>query len=229
MSREYVMFRVRTALSRIHGQKPPPLGPPMLAVREVDRETRVAEFIRQFENLAGKAFRVPDLDGARACVENLVNQSSAVASNSPFLRECGIPSLAGVQSGIRDVDELRLACADAAVGITSADYALSATGTLVMLSSPSEARLVSLLPPLHIAVIPSTAILTGLDELLTVLPKPAEQTSSMVLISGPSRTADIEQILVRGVHGPGEIRVIVVDTVTAGSNSASNGIKAGTH
>jgi len=46
------------------------------------------------------------------------------------------------------------------------------------------------------------AILTGLDELFTVLPNPAEQTSSMVLITGPSRTADIEQILVRGSPRP---------------------------
>src|SRR5690242_17135038 len=136
MSREYVFFRVRTALGRIHGQAPPPLGAPMLAIPEVDKETRITEFVRQFENLAGKAFRVPDLDAARACVENLLDNSSAVASNSEFLRECGITSLSGVQSGIRDVDELRLACADAAAGITSADYALSSTGTLVMLSSP---------------------------------------------------------------------------------------------
>jgi L-lactate dehydrogenase complex protein LldG len=47
--------------------------------------------------------------------------------------------------------------------------------------------------------------------LLEVLPNPAEQTSSMVLITGPSRTADIEQILVRGVHGPGEIYAVIVE------------------
>jgi L-lactate dehydrogenase complex protein LldG len=62
----------------------------------------------------------------------------------------------------------------------------------------------------HIAVIEHQRLLTGLNELLSILPHPAEQTSSMVLITGPSRTADIEQILVRGVHGPGEIHVVVV-------------------
>ncbi len=79
-----------------------------------------------------------------------------------------------------------------------------------MLSSPREARLISLLPPAHIAVVPRDRILTGLDELFTLLPNPAEETSSMVLITGPSRTADIEQILVRGVHGPGKLAVVVV-------------------
>ena len=70
--------------------------------------------------------------------------------------------------------------------------------------------MISLLPAAHIAIVARDRLLTGLDELLSTLPQPAEQTSSMVLITGPSRTADIEQILVRGVHGPGEIHVVVV-------------------
>ena len=63
--------------------------------------------------------------------------------------------------------------------------------------------MISLLPPVHIAIVPADRILTGLDELYTLIPRPADRTSSMVFITGPSRTADIEQILVRGVHGPG--------------------------
>jgi L-lactate dehydrogenase complex protein LldG len=104
-----------------------------------------------------------------------------------------------------------LECAQALpIAAGCASYALADTGTLVMLSSPQEARMISLLPPAHIAVVPRERILTGLDELFTILPDPAAQTSSMVLITGPSRTADIEQILVRGVHGPGQITVVVV-------------------
>jgi L-lactate dehydrogenase complex protein LldG len=60
-------------------------------------------------------------------------------------------------------------------------------------------------------VFPKSKILIGLDELFTLIPKPAEQTSSMVFITGPSRTADIEQILVRGVHGPRGVQVVIVD------------------
>ena len=79
-----------------------------------------------------------------------------------------------------------------------------------MLSSAEEARMISLLPPVHLAILPSDRILTGLDELFSILPYPAEKTSSMVLITGPSRTADIEQILILKVHGPGEVHVVVV-------------------
>ncbi len=129
----------------------------------------------------------------------------------PCWPEWGITGLPGVRSGITDRQELQDLCAVVDVGITCADYALADTGTLVMLASPEEARLISLLPPFHLAVVPADRILTGLDELFTVLPKPADTTSSMVLITGPSRTADIELILVRGVHGPGKITVIVAE------------------
>jgi L-lactate dehydrogenase complex protein LldG len=141
----------------------------------------------------------------------LLQGKRAVASNAPFLAACGITALPQVQSGFTDREALRAACVEADVGITSADYALAETGTFVLLSSPQEARLISLLPPVHIAVFPRSRMLANLDELLAILPNPAEQTSSMVLITGPSRTADIEQILVRGVHGPGEIYAVIVE------------------
>jgi L-lactate utilization protein LutC len=210
MSREAILNKVRTALGRTAGQaiaEPPPVR---LRVAQADAETRVASLLRAVEALAGKARRAATAEDARAYVGAVLGGRSAVASNAPFLRECGIVDLAGVQSGFTDGATLRAICATADVGITSADYALADTGTLVMLASPAEARLVSLLPPVHIAVVPIERVLSGLDELFTILPDPAAETSSMVLITGPSRTADIEQILVRGVHGPGEIHVVVV-------------------
>jgi len=210
MSREAILNKVRTALGRHAGQaiaEPPAVR---LRMAEVDTETRIANMLRAVEALAGKTHRAATGADARAYVGAVLDGKTAVASNAPYLRECGILQLAGVQSGFTDAAELRALCATVDVGITSADYTLADTGTLVMLASPAEARLISLLPPMHIAVVPKERVLPGLDELLTILPLPAEQTSSMVLITGPSRTADIEQILVRGVHGPGEIHVVVV-------------------
>ena len=210
MSREAILAKVRTSLGRSAGEAiadPPPVR---LRVEETDPETRVGSMLRAVEALAGKTRRAATAEDARAYVGAVLEGKTAVASNAPFLRECGILELAGVRSGFTDAAELRALCATADVGISSADYALADTGTLVMLASPAEARLISLLPPVHIAVVPKERLLSGLDELFTILPHPAEQTSSMVLITGPSRTADIEQILVRGVHGPGEIHVVVV-------------------
>ena len=99
----------------------------------------------------------------------------------------------------------------AEIGVSSPHYALADTGTLVFLTESGEARLISLLPPRHIAVIGRDKILSGLDELLSLVPLPGVNSSAMVLITGPSRTADIEMRLVRGVHGPGEVTEAVID------------------
>ena len=153
-----------------------------------------------------------DTSAVVPAIADLLAQKSAVASNSPFLRKCGVTGLPQVHAGFTERDELKEACAAADIGITSVDYALAATGSFVMLSSPNEARLISLLaagPHRHLSAL--AAFSPNLDELLSILPRPADQTSSMVLITGPSRTADIEQILVRGVHGPGEIYAVIVE------------------
>jgi len=213
VSREHILHRIRTAIGRSAGQLPSEAPPVRIRVPSDDAAARVARvttMLARVEALAGKTYNAATPEDARAFVAAAIAGKTALASNAPFLAECGIANLPGVRTGIVDREELRECCTTVDIGITSADYALADTGTLVMLSSPQEARLISLLPPAHIAVIPRERILSGLDELFSILPKAAEQTSSMVLITGPSRTADIEQILVRGVHGPGEITVVVV-------------------
>jgi L-lactate dehydrogenase complex protein LldG len=210
MSRENILAKVRTALGRSAGQAVADPPPVRIVVPEVAMEDRIASTRTRVEALGGKTARAATPTEACEIVAAALEGKSAVASNAPYLAECGITSLAGVRSGITDREELRDVCAFADVGITSADYVLGDTGTLVMLASPQEARLISLLPPAHIAVVPKERILTGIDELFALLPDPMAQTSSMVLITGPSRTADIELILVRGVHGPGQVMVVVV-------------------
>jgi L-lactate dehydrogenase complex protein LldG len=210
MSRDAILEKVRAALGRSPGQPTSPPPPVRIRIPEVPIEERISQFCRALEALAGKPRVVDSADSAREEVTALIEGRTSVASNSSFLRECGIHELPGVRTGIGDALELKQACAVADFGITSADYALADTGTLVMIASPEEARLISLLPPAHIAVVPRERLLSGLDELFTLVPRPADRSSSMVLITGPSRTADIEQILVRGVHGPGEIHVLLV-------------------
>ena len=178
----------------------------------MDTAARIARFAERFEALAGKVHVVRDSAAACAFVAEYLAGRGAIASNSKYLSRTGIPALPGVRSGILNCAELKDACATAAVGISSADYGLAETGTFVMMASPEEARLISLLPPAHVAVVPASRLLVNLDDLLTRVPMPANQTSSMVLITGPSRTADIEQILVRGVHGPGEIHAVLVES-----------------
>ncbi len=209
-SRETMLASIRDALGRSPGQE---VGaPPEARIRipSTEQATRIAQFLAALEALNARTFVAPDAAQACEYVGSLIDGKRALASNAPLLRELGITEIEGVLTDITDLDALREEAAHCDIGITSADFALADTGTLVMFSSAEEARLVSLLPPVHLAIVPRERLLSGLDELFSRAPEPARRSSSMVLITGPSRTADIEQILVRGVHGPGEIHVVVL-------------------
>jgi L-lactate dehydrogenase complex protein LldG len=91
------------------------------------------------------------------------------------------------------------------VGLSGALGAVAHTGTLVLPSGRDRPQKVSLLPQIHVAVLNEETIYENLREVFT-LPE-VQNSSSVALISGPSRTADIEMTLTIGVHGPGELHV----------------------
>lgn len=95
------------------------------------------------------------------------------------------------------------------VGITTAQAAIADTGTLVLDSRDERHRLVSLVPPVHIAIIGASIIFASLGEVLSFLQKDKPVSAAITFITGPSRTADIEMTLAIGVHGPRELYVIV--------------------
>lgn len=96
------------------------------------------------------------------------------------------------------------------VGITAAQAAIAETGTLILQSDRERHRLISLLPPVHIAIIEATQLCLTLGEALAVLyPADEELSPAITFITGPSRTADIELTLAIGVHGPQQLFVII--------------------
>ncbi len=100
------------------------------------------------------------------------------------------------------------------IGVTGVDYAIAETGTCVVSASNEVGRLVSLAPPMYIAVVGKGQVLPSLDELFTLQRKDfvdGNANSYTSLISGPSRSADIEYTLVTGVHGPGEVHLLLVE------------------
>ncbi len=198
---------MRSALGRSAGQAAAVAPPPRLVVPTWDRE----EGIRRFsENFRGETFVAANGEEARQFVASKMEGLTAVASNSPVLRELGLTGLPDVQTGFADREALRSACVSAGVGLTGAAYAVADPGALVVLAGEEEERLISLVPPRHVAVVSADRVLTSLDELFTVVPDPALESSSMVLIGGPSRTGDIEMCLTLGVHGPREVYVVIV-------------------
>ena len=95
------------------------------------------------------------------------------------------------------------------VGISNAQAGIAETGTIVIDSARERHRLVSLVPPVHIAIINASSIVETLGDALTLLQKDKEISPAITFITGPSRTADIELTLAIGVHGPRELYVIV--------------------
>ena len=95
------------------------------------------------------------------------------------------------------------------VGITTAQAAIAETGTLVLDSARERHRLVSLVPPVHIAIVDASTIRATLGEILTMLQNDEELSPTVTFITGPSRTGDIELTLTIGVHGPQEVYVII--------------------
>jgi len=113
-----------------------------------------------------------------------------------------------------EVDQITVAPDAAAlfdydVGITTVQAAIAETGTLVLDSERERHRLVSLVPPVHIAIVEATQIYQTLAEALTALRQKERVSSIVTFVTGPSRTADIELTLAIGVHGPQELYVIV--------------------
>jgi L-lactate dehydrogenase complex protein LldG len=210
MQRDDILRDLRVALQRTAGQATRTAPAVSLIVPAVSPEERIRRFCEALEKLGGKAHLAASETDACAYVSALLGGETAVASNASILSSCGIAALPGVRTGFKAEESLRSACATAHLGITGADYALADTGTLVLLAGMEEARMISLLPPIHLAVVSRGRILTNLDELLRILPYPAQSSSSMVLITGPSRTADIEQILIRRVHGPGDLHAVIL-------------------
>lgn len=100
------------------------------------------------------------------------------------------------------------------VGITSVQAAIADTGTLVLDSSVERNRLVSLIPPIHIAILDASQIFGTLGDVLAALQAGEELSPAITFITGPSRTADIELTLTLGVHGPQELYVIINDATT---------------
>jgi len=113
-----------------------------------------------------------------------------------------------------DREQLQDIAARANIGVTGVDYLIAETASASLVSREGMSRIASLLPPVHIAVAHIDQVMENLGDLLTL--REAELADEdapnwyMNLVSGPSKTADIEQTIVIGVHGPGEVHLVVI-------------------
>lgn len=188
-----------------------------------DRGALVRQFMEELRALRAQVFLARTSEDGRAYVREVIlqrNVRSVALSASPVVLSLGVESLLaemGVEiitlpahstPSARQEYTHRLMTAD--LGITGADFGLAESGTLVVRTGPSEGRLASLVPPVHVAILTADRLLPDVAALISCLHHPPS-SSSVIFITGPSRTADIEQTLTVGVHGPKELHVLLLE------------------
>jgi L-lactate dehydrogenase complex protein LldG len=209
-AREQILGALRTGL---HGAEVPPL-PAVATAAPLAAAERAERFAATLAKVGGVVERVADFAQAAQRARDML-----AAANVRTLARSDAPELAGVCAGLPsttrvlavDAPRDELLAADA--GLTTAQWGIAETGTLVLVSALEQHRLASLLPPLHVAILPVSRLLGTLGDAFAALRAPDGRLASRTItfVTGPSRTADIELTLVVGVHGPKALHVLLVD------------------
>jgi L-lactate dehydrogenase complex protein LldG len=178
-----------------------------------------ARFIEELEALGGHGKRVENLDEAREHVLDLAREREAkllLRWDVDELEELGVDAqLAeiGVEVAVwRDLADFREIAGKADIGLSTAAWAIAETGTLVLEGGSGKGRTVTLLPPTYAAVVPVERILETVPEAIEKYAggEAGNLPANVCFHTGPSRSGDIEMSLFIGMHGPGDVHVVLV-------------------
>jgi len=179
-------------------------------------EDPTARFIEELEALGGHGKRVASLDEASEYVLDLARERDAkllLRWDVDELDALGVDvplSETGVEVVVwRDLPDFREIAGKADIGVSTAEWAVAETGTLVLEGGPGKGRTVTLLPPTYIAVLPVDKVLRTVHEAIEKY-SDGEVPANVCFHTGPSRSGDIEMSLFVGMHGPGDVHVILV-------------------
>lgn len=171
-----------------------------------DASGRVQRFRERALSLASTVDAVAAMDEAPAAVARYLGEQGLVLSAVCWPE---IANLDWDRAGLQV--EARRARGEDLVGITGAFCAIAETGTLVLLSGPGSPGSVSLVPETHVAILPVSHIVDCMEEAWArVRAERGAVPRAMNLVSGPSRTADIEQTVTLGAHGPYRVHIVLV-------------------
>ncbi|MBI4588864.1 MAG: lactate utilization protein [Candidatus Rokubacteria bacterium] len=185
-------------------------------------------FRAELERVGGRFYRAAGMNDLPAVVSRIAREGDVrrvlTWSGLGLRAALSAAGLEVVEEPAATVSEeerthLREIAAQAAIGVTGVDLAVAETGSLVVISGPGKARGVSLLPPYHVAIFGKGALVETLEQVGVLLealhrnPNENLTGASITFITGPSRTADIELTLTRGVHGPREVHAIFVESL----------------
>lgn len=184
-----------------------------VAATDLTKAALGQSFLENLTLIGGYCTIAKDKTEAIEQIKKIIEKSSAkkiALSDSP--------AIDGIKSSLeKDAEILQKAAAQdlfgCDLGITSAQWGIAETGTLVLESEKEFSRLTSLVPPVHICLLDAGNIRRTLGETLQILNAGGRESLSRTItfITGPSRTSDIELTLAIGVHGPRELHVIIVE------------------
>ena len=232
---------VRRSLGRTHPVEPAPVHHP-LTESLAELEARAAAAIEHLEEVRGElvdrfeatarvrnwnVFRTSSVEESIGYIADLASKlgiSKAARADQPVFSELAVDLAlqnTGVESFVAAHDEatseprVREQIIESGLGITGADYAVAETGSVVVRPRKGVSRLVSLVPPVHLAIVRPKDLVESIDDVflfrrLDYLRNGGDMGSYLNFITGPSRTADIEMKLVVGVHGPREVHLVLL-------------------
>jgi L-lactate dehydrogenase complex protein LldG len=176
-----------------------------------------ARFLEELETVGGHGRRVLNIEGARDYIVSLARERDAKllvrwdVEELERLEVDGPLEEAGIEVAVwRDLQDFREVAGRADIGLSTAEWAIAETGSLVLTSGPGRGRTVTLLPPTYVAVIATQQVLCTVSEAIEKYAGDGGLPANVCFHTGPSRSGDIEMSLAIGVHGPGDMHVVLV-------------------
>jgi L-lactate dehydrogenase complex protein LldG len=203
-ARETILNHVRAAVNARSGDplKPPPLSARFEPRKAASLDEEATRMLGEVKKLGGHGLRVCGREDFSVALGDLIRAEgirTAAFSAHPFYAPYDVDDLLrafGVEILSHNGDGRRLVECD--MGMTVADAALPETGTVLLRTTQGQPDALSLLPRVHLALVAPEALLADLHHAFAL----AKGDRHFVLVSGCSRTADIEKVLTLGVHGP---------------------------
>jgi L-lactate dehydrogenase complex protein LldG len=210
-SRDTILDRLRAARQPFTEVKPVADHLPMVPLADTSPGGLLTRFIEQAEKLGCVIYQPASPAEVSAVLHDIIGGDDRVlawdSEHIPLDQLERLIEPTAISPEPRD--------AAVRVGITGVDAGLAATGSLVLTTGEGKHRVTSLLPPVHVAILRKRDIVADLESWAAVQAdrglESFRQAASAIVISGPSRTADIAMQLIMGMHGPAELHILLVD------------------
>jgi L-lactate dehydrogenase complex protein LldG len=210
-SKETVITKIKAALLHKIPQPYPDLPVNTSDLYIPDNKTLLAKFIKEFNLLQGNVVTVGNHAELAKKLEELLiekNWSGISANDYSLIQDFGLANFPFINFYYSENSQ---------AGVTSCDYLIARTGTVVMSTSRAHGRILSVHAPVHIVLAKANQLTYDLTDAFASMENQygKQLPSAIIFASGPSRTGDIEKTLVLGVHGPVEVYIFILEEPNA--------------